>query len=89
MAFFSVTTTMSNGRGGQVMFVYQVDGVRTLDELLDRLAEDGSVVGTRYQHRTDPGTNRPYLNRPKPALLTLSGLALAEPFPDDGIEIVN
>lgn len=88
MAFFSVTTTISNGRGGEVLFVFEVPEAHDLQHLRDLLADDGSVVGTRYQHRTDQVSGKAYLKQPKQAMVTLAGLALAEPYEmEDGMEI--
>lgn len=78
MGFFTVTTVLTTNNGDPVFFVFEAAKASDLEEFQDRLATDGTVLGTRY--RIHPKDRR--LIGAKKILLSHAGLVHVVEFPE-------
>lgn len=80
MGWFSVTSTIRSGQGTNVPFAFHVEGIETLDDLADELAEHGVVVGDRYRVHNARGGRGGALTDRKRTMLTREGIASVTEF---------
>lgn len=84
MGWFSVTSTIRSGQGTNVPFAFRVEGIQSLDDLADELAENGCVVGDRFRVHNARGDRGGALTDRKETMLTREGIASVTLF--EGVE---
>lgn len=80
MGWFSITSTMRTTSGASIPFALRVADAETLDDLLERLARDGGVIGDRYRVQNASGGRPAVLHERRRVLLTREGIAIASVF---------